>query len=141
MRFTTGRRPAIAGPQGIRYDRSMITVSRLASLAILIGIVFVTLSPIGFRPQTGHPGLERAAAFLLLGATLGIGFSRWIRHGLVFIVCVAGVLELLQFVDPGRHARLGDMLVKAAAGVIGIALSWLVMRQYRRSTARRVNLR
>ena len=117
------------------YDRSMITASRIASLVILIAIVFVTLSPIGLRPQTGHPGLERAAAYLLLGATLGIGFSRWIRHALIFIVCVAGVLELLQFVDPGRHARLGDMLVKAAAGVIGITLSWFVLRQCRRLNA------
>lgn len=117
------------------YDRSMITASRIASLVILIAIVFVTLSPIGLRPQTGHPGLERAAAYLLLGATLGVGFSRWIWHALIFIVCVAGVLELLQFVDPGRHARLGDMLVKAAAGVIGITLSWFVSRQCRRLNA------
>lgn len=115
------------------YERRMVTASRLASAVLFIGIVLVTLCPIGFRPETGHPGLERAAAYLLLGLTLGVGFSRWALYAVVFVVCVAAGLELLQFIDPSRHARLGDMLVKAAAGVVGILLSQLLVRLGRRS--------
>ena len=114
------------------YDRRMTTLSRIASAVLLIVIVFVTLSPIGLRPETGHPGMERASAYLLFGISVGLGFSRWVQHAAVFVVGVAGVLELLQLVDPGRHGRLGDMPIKAVAGVVGVLLSWLLVRQYRR---------
>lgn len=114
------------------YDRSMTTLSRIASVVLLIVIIFVTLSPIGLRPETGHPGMERAAAYLLFGLCIGLGFSKWVQYAVVFVIGLAGVLELLQLVDPGRHGRLGDMLIKAVAGTVGVSLSWLLVRQYRR---------
>ena len=116
------------------YERSMTAISRIASAVILIAIAVVTLCPIDFRPQTGHAELERAAAYLLFGMTLGAGFPRRLQYSLAFIIGVAVVLEVLQLVDPGRHARLGDMLVKASAGIIGALLSWFLMKGLHRSS-------
>lgn len=108
----------------------MTTASRIASVLILLVIALVTLGPIDLRPTTGHSGLERAAAYLLFGIALGIGFPRRIKYSLAFIVGFAAVLEALQFIDPGRHARIEDMLVKAAAGIVGILLSILLMKMW-----------
>ncbi|HET7413748.1 MAG TPA: VanZ family protein [Pararhizobium sp.] len=112
----------------------MTIISRIASIALLIGIAVVTLCPINFRPETGHADLERAAAYLLFGIALGIGFPRRLQYSMAFVIGVAVVLEALQLIDPGRHGRLDDMLVKAVAGIIGILLPWLLMRG-RRSDA------
>jgi len=115
-------------------SKSMTKASRIASVVVLIGIRLVTLGPIEFRPDTGHAGLDRAVAFFLLGATLGIGFPKRFPLSLFFIVGVAVALEVLQLVAPGRHARFDDMLVKAVAGALGVFLPWILMWGYRRST-------
>lgn len=113
----------------------MTKASRIASVLILIGIILVTLGPIEFRPETGHAGLDRAMAFFLLGATLGIGFPKRLPLSLILVVGIAIALEALQLVAPGRHARFDDMLVKAVAGALGVFLPWILMWGYRRSTA------
>jgi len=46
----------------------------------------------------------------------------------IFVVATAGILELLQIIDPSRHARLIDALVKAFAGVAGIVAGQLLVR-------------
>ena len=110
----------------------MILLSRLASIFLLALIVFATLSPIGLRPQIGDPNLERAAAYLLLGAALALGFP---RHGFrvaFLVVAIAVGLELLQLIDPGRHGRIQDAAIKAIAGLVGIALVSLAGRIFRR---------
>jgi VanZ family protein len=106
----------------------MTTISRIASIVPLIGIAFVTLCPIDFRPETGHPALERAGAYLLFGLALGAGFPRQLWYSVIFVVGVAVGLEALQLVDPGRHARFDDMLVKAIGGVVGILAAWFLTR-------------
>jgi VanZ family protein len=49
-----------------------------------------------------------------------------------------GVLELMQFWAPGRHARLEDFLVDAGTACIGFALAavadWIVTRLRASST-------
>lgn len=112
----------------------MTKASRIASLLVLIAIILVTLGPIEFRPDTGHAGLDRAVAFFLFGATLGIGFPKRLPLSLFLVVGVAVALEVLQLVAPGRHARFDDMLVKAVAGALGVLLPWILTWGYRRST-------
>lgn len=110
----------------------MILLSRLASIFLLGLIVFATLSPIGLRPHIGDPDFERAAAYLLLGAALALGFP---RHGFrvaCLVVTIAAGLELLQLIDPGRHGRIQDAVIKAVAGLIGIGLISLAGRIFRR---------
>ena len=71
----------------------MTFVSRVASAILLIAIVFVTLSPIQDRPQLGHPDVERAGAYLLLGIALGFGFPRHARYTVPLVVFLSVVLE------------------------------------------------
>jgi hypothetical protein len=54
-------------------------VRKLAVVAawVTFGLIcFVTLSPIGLRPQTGDPRLERFIAYALLGALFMAAYPR-----------------------------------------------------------------
>lgn len=104
----------------------MTSISRLAALVLLAAIAFATLSPIQMRPHLGDANLERALAYALFGLALAFGFRARLVQAMLFVCTVAGVLELLQAIDPGRHARLQDALLKAAAGLMGIAVGRIV---------------
>ncbi|TIR65112.1 MAG: hypothetical protein E5X15_31435 [Mesorhizobium sp.] len=104
----------------------MTSISRLTALVLLAAITFATLSPVQMRPHLGEANMERALAYALFGLALAFGFRARLMHAMLFVCAAAGLLELLQAVDPGRHARLQDALVKAAAGLIGIALARIV---------------
>ncbi|RRH94840.1 hypothetical protein EH240_26530 [Mesorhizobium tamadayense] len=113
----------------------MTLISRFASLVLLAAITLATLSPIQMRPHLGDANVERALAYALFGLALAIGFRARLVQAMLFVCAVAGGLELLQAFDPGRHARLQDALVKAAAGLLGIALGRIVFAvASRRST-------
>ena len=115
----------------------MTYISRLAALALLALITFATLSPIQLRPHLGDANMERALAYVLLGLALALGFPSRVTQTVLFICAVAGVLEFLQLFDPGRHARVLDGLLKAAAGVMGIALGRFVIAWVSRAAERR----
>ncbi|RWL44530.1 MAG: hypothetical protein EOR60_18100 [Mesorhizobium sp.] len=115
----------------------MTSVSRLAALALLALITFATLSPIQLRPYLGDANVERALAYVLLGLALALGFPSRVTQTVLFICAVAGVLEFLQLFDPGRHARVVDAVLKAAAGVAGIVLGRFVMTWVSRAVERR----
>jgi VanZ family protein len=115
----------------------MTSVSRLAALLLLAIITFATLSPIQLRPHLGEANVERALAYVLLGLALALGFPSRVTQSVLFVCTVAGVLEFLQLYDPGRHARVADALVKAAAGVAGIVLGRIVMALASRAAQRR----
>jgi VanZ family protein len=112
----------------------MIHLSRIACFVILMAIALVTLCPIDYRPETGHPTLERFAAYLILGVALGIGFPRRLLYSCAFVIGVAVILEALQLVDPGRDARFEDLLVKATGGVIGALIPWFLAKVQRHAT-------
>ncbi|RWM24475.1 VanZ family protein [Mesorhizobium sp.] len=105
----------------------MTSISRLAALVLLAAITFATLSPIQMRPHLSDANVERALAYALFGVALALGFRGRLVQAMLFVCAVAGVLELLQVIDPGRHARLQDALLKAAAGLIGIAMGRIIL--------------
>lgn len=115
----------------------MTSIFRLAALILLAAITFATLSPIQMRPHLGDANLERALAYVLFGLALAFGFRARLVQAMLFVCALAGVLELLQAIDPGRHARLQDALLKAAAGLIGIALGRIVLAVATKVVARR----
>ena len=105
----------------------MTKLSRIVALALFAFIIFATLSPIQLRPHLAPANVERALAYVLLGFAVALGFPNRLYQTVIFVVMTAGVLELLQIIDPSRHARFIDALVKGLAGVIGIvAGQWLV---------------
>ena len=84
-------------------------------------IVFSTLSPIGLRPKTGFPDLERFVAFLLAGASFAVAYPNRRGWVLAALVVGAGFLEVGQLFVPGRDGHLHDAIIKATGGIIGVA--------------------
>ncbi|HEV7719013.1 MAG TPA: VanZ family protein [Arsenicitalea sp.] len=105
---------------------------RVAAWLLLIGIAVATLGPIGIRPVTGEPPqLERLVAYMLMGAAFALAYPRQFWVISIGIVVVAGALEALQLVDPGRHGQVPDFLAKAAGGLIGVVCATLLSRMVR----------
>ena len=52
-----------------------------------------------------------------------------------FVIAYTGLIEVLQFLAPGRHARLEDFVVDALAASLGLAaaaaLDWTIGRARR----------
>jgi VanZ family protein len=112
---------------------SIIRRCALAAGWLLAAIIaFSTLSPLHLRPKTGHPDLERFAAFFLAGVCFAIAYPRYRRWIALSVVVGAALLEAGQLLVPGRDAHVHDAVVKAAGGLIGVALATLAERQLSR---------
>jgi VanZ family protein len=72
--------------------------------------------------------LEHAAVFVVTGFALGLGYPGRVARWMVMLVSFAGVIELAQFFAPGRHPRVIDFVVDAAAACAGVALAALALR-------------
>ena len=97
---------------------------RFFAWLLAAAVTFATLGPPGLRPHSdlGQDG-EHALAFLLVGLAFGLAYrQRRLAVAAVSVVMI-GVLELMQFWAPGRHARLEDFLVDAATACAGFALA------------------
>jgi VanZ family protein len=101
----------------------MIILFRLAAYALAAAVSCATLGPPGLRPHSnlGQIG-EHAFAFGLLGLAFALGYPRHRLPAAVLTAVFCGVLELLQLLAPGRHARLEDFLVDALATLGGFAI-------------------
>lgn len=87
-------------------------------------VSFATLGPPGLRPHSdlSQDG-EHALAFVLVGLAFGLAYRRRRLLTAAAAVILIGVLELMQFWAPGRHARLEDFLVDALTACLGFALA------------------
>jgi VanZ family protein len=117
----------------------MTIILRLIAWGLAAAIAYATLGPAQQRPHSnlGQNG-EHAFAFVLLGLAFGLAYARApLRTGILVIV-YTGLVEVLQFLAPGRHARLEDFIVDALAACAGlavaIAIDWTIGR-FRRSPA------
>jgi VanZ family protein len=102
-----------------------------AAWTALAAIIFVTVSPIGLRPQDILPvNVDRALAFMAMAALFVLAYPRhWIWVGIALIIGAGGI-ELLQEFSSTRHAHVDDALVKAAGASVGIVLGW-ALNQFR----------
>ncbi len=109
------------------------TLARVLAWGLLAALVVVTAAPIGLRPETALPvSAERFGAFALLGFLFACGYPRRRLAVLALTVAAAGLLELSQLVQPTRHGRGADFLVKAAGGGFG----WLAAQVFASILAR-----
>jgi VanZ family protein len=101
----------------------MTILLRLFAWLLAAAVTFATLGPPGFRPHSnlGQDG-EHALAFVLIGLAFGLAYKRHRLLTSVIAVVMIGVLELLQFWVPGRHARFEDFVVDALAACAGFAV-------------------
>jgi VanZ family protein len=111
----------------------MSLILRIIAWLLTAAVTFATLGPPRYRPHSelGQDG-EHALAFVLVGLAFGLAYPRRRLLTASIAAFLIGVLELLQFWMPGRHARLEDFVVDALAACAGIAvaamLDWLVRR-------------
>ena len=104
------------------YIAAMIgRLCRWAAWLLLAVVVFVTLSPIGWRPVTPAPvNLERFAAYAVLGGVFCLAYPKHRLPALLLLFALAGVLEALQHLVPTRHGRIADAVVKASGAAAGV---------------------
>ncbi len=102
----------------------MTTIFRIIAWLLAAAITFATLGPARLRPHShlGQNG-EHALAFVLLGLAFGLAYSGNRLRTAVIAVVLIGMLELLQFLAPGRHARLEDFIVDALAACVGFVVA------------------
>src|SRR6202011_2197130 len=121
------------------YLVSMTTILRIFAWLLAAAVTFATLGPPRFRPHSdlGQDG-EHALAFVLIGLTFGLAYSRPRLLTSAVSVVMIGVIEVLQIWAPRRHARFEDFVVDALAACAGLALAagsdWTIRRS-RRSNA------
>ncbi len=102
----------------------MSRASRLLGWVILAAITAATIAPIGYRPVSAMPvSIERFSAFAALAFLLCLGYPRHRWQVLLLTVAAAGALEALQLLEPTRHGRIADFLVKVVGCGCGAAAS------------------
>ena len=110
------------------------TALRVLAWLLLAGLIFVTLSPINLRPISPLPTqLERAIALAVVGFVFALAYP---RHLWLVVLLVAGstvLLELLQLVQPSRHGRVVDLLVKLVGAGFGLGAGAIVTRLIRKT--------
>jgi glycopeptide antibiotics resistance protein len=105
---------------------------------LLAAIAFVTLAPIGLRPNSGYsPNIERFLAFGAVGFLFALAYPRRLWLIIAIVLGAAVAFEALQLVSVSRHGRLFDLAVKLAGGGLGIAVGAVFNRVWRSVTAKR----
>jgi hypothetical protein len=116
----------------------MMTLLRSGAWLLAAAVTFATLGPPRYRPHAmmGQDA-DHSLAFLLVGLAFAFAYPQHRRLAMAISVVLIGVLELLQFVVPGRHARLEDFVVDALATIAGfalaLALDWAKQRRWKPS--------
>jgi len=111
----------------------MTIILRIIAWLLAAAVTFATLGPPSYRPHSnlGQDG-EHALAFILIGIAFGVAYSGNRLRTAVIAVIMIGVIEILQFWAPGRHARLEDFVVDALTACLGLVvvagLDWAMLR-------------
>ena len=114
----------------------MTILLRIFAWLLAAAVTFATLGPASLRPQSPlGQDVEHGLAFVLVGLAFGFAYTRHRLPIAAVVIVWVGLIELLQFWAPGRHARLEDFVVDALAAAVGLAiaagLDWIVQRSRR----------
>jgi apolipoprotein N-acyltransferase len=106
-----------------------VKLLRLVAWGGLALIVILTLAPIGLRPESMlPPSIERFSAFAAVGLAFALAYPHHFWLAVFVAIGSALLLELLQVLEPSRHGRVFDALVKVAGGATGLMLGQLLQR-------------
>lgn len=105
-----------------------LSVIAILAWLMLAGLLFVTISPIGWRPHIpGHVSAERFAALFLIGLFFCLAYpKRWLTV-LTLLISAAGIFELMQRLTPDRHGELSDFLIKSTGAIAGVILGKILL--------------
>jgi VanZ family protein len=104
-------------------NHRVLAVAGWASLAL---IIYATLCPLGSRPKLTNVHFEHFGAFAVSGLILAVAYPRHLGLVVLIVISCALTLELLQLFTPDRHGRVIDASFKAAGGLAGVGIGWLV---------------
>ena len=108
-----------------------------AGWIVVAVIVVLSLVPPAARPTTMMPHVvEHAGIFAADGMAFGAAYLGYQRRLSIIAVAFCAGIELAQMMVPGRHARLSDFVVDAAAACIGIFAGPLLIRMIGRDVSR-----
>ena len=101
-------------------------IARIAAWSLATAIVVLSIVPPSVRPETDLPhDVEHFAIFWATGLALAVGYT--LRPLLAAVLVIfSGVVEMIQLLVPGRHARVGDFMVDALASIVGLITVFLV---------------
>jgi len=104
--------------------QGMTPLLRLTAWLLAAAVTFATLGPASYRPHAilGQDG-DHAFAFILVGLAFGLAYPRQRLPASAIAMVMIGAIEILQLWAPGRHARLEDFLVDAAAACLGFLMT------------------
>jgi hypothetical protein len=129
-------------------DRSAVEATlekalRFAGYASVVLIGVLSLIPGALRPDTGAPGkLEHLVAYMGAAALVALGSrtpsERW--QGL-WLVPLAGALEIAQIFVPGRHSRFSDFVVSGVGALLGVIVAFGVAPLLRQQLTSQPNAR
>lgn len=104
-------------------------ILKVSAWSFLAFIVFSTVSPIDLRPHDVLPvNLDRALAFAVLAFLFSASYPRHIVLCALVILLGAFAMEALQFLEPSRHPRLIDAVVKASGALVGLMIGRVASR-------------
>ncbi|MBY5819512.1 VanZ family protein [Rhizobium leguminosarum] len=96
---------------------------------LLALILFVTVSPIGLRPETVTTvDTDRGGVYVLVGLAFALAYPKQWKMVAVLLIAGAVAIEYLQYLAPTRHPRLHDAGIKAAGAALGLLAGWLINR-------------
>ncbi len=97
---------------------------------LVAAILALSVVPPSLRPMTSIPhNLEHFAIFALCGYSFGLGYR---SHHLLLAIGLAafsGLVEMLQLMTPGRHARSIDFIVDALASCVGVLVGRITLER------------
>ena len=76
------------------------------------------------RPVLAPQSIEHALAFAAAGALFAVAHELRLAGVIVAAIAYPLLIEVVQIVIPGRHARISDFLVDAAGAVLGSAIGY-----------------
>jgi hypothetical protein len=106
-----------------------VKLIRVIAWSGLLLVALASLAPVEFRPETTFPvSIERFGAFAIIGLAFALAYPRRFWLAVSIAIGSALLLEVLQAVDPSRHARVVDALVKVGGGAAGLIFGQFLQR-------------
>ncbi|PWC35997.1 hypothetical protein [Azospirillum sp. TSO35-2] len=104
---------------------------RLAAWGCVLTIVILSLMPRADYPSTGMDGhMEHLMAYAGTGVFVGLAYlprkPAWELFG--WLALLAGMMELLQNLSPGRHPGVGDFAASSTGALVGVAIALFASR-------------
>jgi VanZ family protein len=96
----------------------------------VIFLAFLSLIPSSLEVRTGVPDeLEHLIAYFVAAVLFGLSYPRKYLFVASALVIIAGVLEALQVLVPGRSAHLLDFWSGGAGAILGVMTVSLIIRR------------